>query len=44
MDSHSNLSHTYSHPQYAYGTDEANSFLAGSHKFQLDEIEVYHKE
>ena len=44
MDSHSNLSHTYSHPQYAYGTDEANSFLAGSHKFQLDEIEVYQKE
>ncbi len=34
----------YSHPQYAHNTDEANTFLAGSYGFQLDEIEVYEKE
>jgi hypothetical protein len=44
MNNYSNLGNTYSHPQYAIGTDEANSFLAGSYKFQLDEIEVYKKE
>jgi hypothetical protein len=38
------LGHAYSHPQYAYGTNEAETFLAGSHFFQLDEIEVYQKE
>ena len=34
------------HPQYAQGTDEAKTFLAGSSKFQLDEneIEIYEKE
>jgi hypothetical protein len=44
MDSSSDLSVTYSHPQYAYDTDEAQTFLAGSYNFQLDEIEVYQKE
>ncbi len=44
MDSCSRLAYTYTHPQYAYGTYEAQSFLAGLHKFQLDEIEVYQKE
>jgi hypothetical protein len=44
MDSYSYLGHTYSHPQYAQGTNEAKSFLAGSFHFQLDEIEVYKKE
>jgi hypothetical protein len=44
MDSYSNLGHTYKHPQYALGTDEASTFLAGSYRFQLDEIEVYRKE
>ncbi len=44
MDSRSNLGDCYSHPQYAYGTNEAEKFLAGSHEFQLDEIEVYEKE
>jgi hypothetical protein len=44
MDCESNLSFTYKHPQYAYGTNEAQTFLAGSHEFQLDEIEVYQKE
>ena len=44
MDSFSNLGSTYKHPQYAYGTNEAATFLAGSFEFQLDEIEVYQKE
>ncbi len=29
------------HPQYAKATNEAQTFLAGSWDFQLDEIEVY---
>ena len=40
----SNLGCFYKHSQYEYGTDEAESFLAGSFRFQLDEIEVYQKE
>ncbi len=44
MDSCSQLGFSYKHPQYAWGTDEAQKFLAGSNKFQLDEIEVYRKE
>jgi hypothetical protein len=44
MDSYSLLGYFYSHPQYAYGTNEARTFLAGSYEFQLDEIEVYQKE
>jgi len=40
----SDLGDCYSHPQYAEGTKEANSFLAGSRNFQLDEIEIYQKE
>jgi hypothetical protein len=43
MDSDSYLGKCYKHPQYAFGTNEAKSFLAGSHDFQLDEIEVYEK-
>jgi hypothetical protein len=43
MHSHSELGSSYTHPQYAYETNEANTFLAGSHKFQLDEIEIYQK-
>ncbi len=42
--SFSNLGLTYSHPQYAKGKNEALTFLAGSHKFKLYEIEVYQKE
>ncbi len=38
------LGNTYSQPQYAYITNEAQKFLAGSQEFQLDEIEVYQKE
>ena len=42
--SYSNLGSSYKHPQYAYGTNEAKSFLAGSVNFVLSEIEVYQKE
>jgi hypothetical protein len=38
------LGYSYSHPQYKKGTNKAKSFLAGSYKFKLDEIEVYEKE
>jgi hypothetical protein len=44
MYSLSDLGNCYKHPQYAKGTNEAQSFLAGSFYFQLDEIEVYQKE
>jgi hypothetical protein len=44
MDSNSRLGFAFKHPQYALGTNEALTFLAGSQKFQLDEIEVYQKE
>jgi hypothetical protein len=44
MNSFSNLGFTYKHPQYPYGTVEAQTFLSGSFDFQLDEIEVYLKE
>jgi hypothetical protein len=43
-ESYSCLGNTYKHPLYAYGTNEAQSFLAGSYLFQLSEIEVYQKE
>jgi hypothetical protein len=44
MDSYSYLGTTYSHPQYLEGTNEAETFLAGSYSFKLVEIEVYQKE
>jgi hypothetical protein len=44
MNGCSYLGSSYEHPQYARGTNEAKTFLAGSHDFQLDEIEVYQKE
>jgi hypothetical protein len=44
MYSLSHLGVSYSHPQYAEGTNEAKTFLAGTGWFQLDEIEVYQKE
>jgi hypothetical protein len=43
MDSCSCLGFAYKHPQYEYGTNEAETFMAGSYNFQLDEIEVYQK-
>jgi hypothetical protein len=42
--SYSDLGSSYNHPQYAQGTNEAESFLAGSFEFHMNEIEVYEKE
>ena len=42
--SYSDISNIYKHPQYAKGSNEAKSFLAGSCNFQTSEIEVYTKE
>jgi hypothetical protein len=42
--SYSNLGYSYVHPDYANGSDEAKSFLAGSYNFQVSEIEVYIKQ
>ena len=39
--SNSDLSFTYKHPKYGPRTTDAQSFLAGSDEFLLDEIEVY---
>jgi hypothetical protein len=44
MKSYSNLGLTYSHRQYAFDTNEAMTFLAGSYEFQLDEIEVFREQ
>jgi len=41
--SYSNLGSSYIHPDYAKGSNEAKSFLAGSTKFKVLEIEVYAK-
>ncbi len=42
--SHSNLGHSYKHPEYPFKSNEAKSFLAGSFNFLISEIEVYSKE
>ena len=42
-ESYSNLGFNYKHPNYAYGSNEAKSFFAGSYKFLTTEIEVYSK-
>jgi hypothetical protein len=42
--SYSNLGCSFTHPDYAYGSNEAKSFLAGSFSFQVTEIEVYAKQ
>jgi hypothetical protein len=42
--SSSNLGLSYTHPDYAFESNEAKSFLAGSYKFQVSEIEVYTKQ
>jgi len=44
VNSFSKLGSSYKHPQYEKGTKEACTFLAGSHMFKLDEIEVHQKE
>ena len=41
--SNSRLGVSYNHSKYTFGTNEAESFLAGLYKFRLDEIEVYQK-
>ena len=43
-ESYSDLGCNFTHPQHTKGTNEARSFLAGSFKFELDEIEVNQKE
>jgi len=40
-DNVSNLGDAYKHPSYLLGSKEANSFLAGTQNFQIEEIEVY---
>ncbi len=42
--SYSNLGHSFTHPDYFYGSNEARSFLAGSFSFKVDEIEVFIKQ
>ena len=41
---YSKLCFSYKHPQYEFETNEADTFLAGSNKFQLADIEVYERE
>jgi len=43
-DSKSNLGFSYEHNDFEYGSKETKIFLAGSFKFQVDEIEVYRKD
>jgi hypothetical protein len=42
-DSISFLGHAYKHPSYFLETKAANSFMAGTQNFQIEEIEVYQK-
>lgn len=42
--SYANLCHSFKHPDYAYNTFEAKTFLADSYTFMITEIEVYSKE
>ena len=42
--SYSNLGHTYSPPSgHSYASSFTRSFLAGSYKFQPDEVEVFYE-
>ena len=42
--SYSNLGHTYSPPSgHSYTSSFTRSFLAGSYKFQPDEVEVFYE-
>jgi hypothetical protein len=43
-ESYSMLGSSFKHPQYAFQSNEAKSFLAGSYKFQTVEIEVFMKD
>jgi hypothetical protein len=42
--SYSDLGECYKHPQFAPGTIESQTFLAGSVYFQIIEIEAFCKE
>ena len=44
MNSFSNLGDVYNHPSYAYGSTQANEFMAGSAHFKNLEIEMYIKQ
>ena len=39
----SNLGLNFKHPKYQFDSKEAKKFLAGSHHFNVNEIEVYSK-
>ncbi len=41
--SYSNLGHSYIHPDYIEGSNEAKSLLAGTYNFKVSDIEVYTK-
>jgi hypothetical protein len=41
--SYSNLGNSYTYPDYIKGSNEAKSFLAGSFRFKVSEIEVFTK-
>ena len=43
MDSYFDLGDCYKYPQYEYGTDEARTFLAGSHNFQWMQLKSIKK-
>ena len=43
-ESFSHFGHYFKHPDYVFRSNKANSFLAGSHKFRVAEIEVYLKQ
>jgi hypothetical protein len=42
-ESFSSLGRNFKHPEYKFSSKEADSFLAGSENFRLNEIEVYIK-
>ncbi len=42
--SYSNIGHSYKHPQFTSGSNEAKTFLAGTYNFTPTEIEVFMKE
>ena len=39
--SYSNLGFSYTHPEYTNGSDRTKTILAGTHSFQVEEIEVF---
>ena len=43
-ESHSSLCQTYKNERFKVGSNEAITFLAGSYKFRIREIEVYKKD